>query len=248
MSLAAERQKLAPSALISLYVLDLSDPAIADIDPPGPSAPLTGDDRYFRFTANKNEFGNDVIWQGKTYFAYPIMVEGFGMSSQGSPPRPTIRAANIDGVLSVLCKERHDIVGGKLIRKRTFAKFLDAANFAAGNADADPDQYLPDDVFFIERKSQENNLFVEWELRWPFDLQGVMLPRRQIIQNTCLWKYKGAECGWTPSAGHYYDMNDAATDAAGDTCAKRLKSCQVRFGMKAALPYGGFPGAGLTRR
>jgi lambda family phage minor tail protein L len=236
--IAAERQKLSPSALVSLYVLDLTDIA----------PDLSGEDRYFRFTAQKNELGNDVVWQTKTYVAYPIQVEGFGIAGQGSPPRPTIRAANISGLLSALCKERDDILGAKLIRKRTFEKFLDAANFADGNPNADPDQYLPDDVYFIERKSQENNLFVEWELRWPFDLQGVLLPRRQIIQNTCAWLYKGAECGWVPVVGKYFDAGDTATDAAGDQCGKRLASCQLRFGQKAALPYGGFPGAGFLRK
>ena len=31
-----------------------------------------------------------------------------------------------------------------------------------------------------------------------------------------------------------------------DVCGKRLNSCQLRFGA-ANLPYGGFPGANLTR-
>jgi lambda family phage minor tail protein L len=32
-----------------------------------------------------------------------------------------------------------------------------------------------------------------------------------------------------------------------DKCGKRLQSCQLRFGIKGALPFGGFPGANLTR-
>ena len=32
-----------------------------------------------------------------------------------------------------------------------------------------------------------------------------------------------------------------------DKCGKRLQSCRLRFGLKGALPFGGFPGANLTR-
>jgi len=32
-----------------------------------------------------------------------------------------------------------------------------------------------------------------------------------------------------------------------DKCGKRLQSCQLRFGTKGSLPFGGFPGANLTR-
>lgn len=32
-----------------------------------------------------------------------------------------------------------------------------------------------------------------------------------------------------------------------DQCGKRLQSCRLRFGVKGALPFGGFPGANLTR-
>lgn len=32
-----------------------------------------------------------------------------------------------------------------------------------------------------------------------------------------------------------------------DRCGKRLQSCRLRFGLKGALPFGGFPGANLSR-
>ena len=72
---------------------------------------------------------------------------------------------------------------------------------------------------------------------------GIKLPAREIIQNTCLWKYKGGECGYTGT--NYFDTNDQTTTAAKDICGKRLNSCEIRFGSTATLPYGGFPGVGL---
>jgi lambda family phage minor tail protein L len=135
-----------------------------------------------------------------------------------------------------------------LSRLRTFARFLDAVNFAAGNAEADPTQELPRDVFIVERKSEENSVYIEWELRWPFDLQGVMLPGRVVAQGICVWQYQSAECSWVPHPGRYFDAADSPCSAGQDDCSHSLNGCKLRFGAKAVLPYGGFPGAGRVRQ
>jgi len=238
MSVVGEIQKLNPSALVELFMLDISP--IAPALPPA--------QQVLRFAAMANELGGAVLWQGHSFRPFPIEARGFDLSAQGSPPRPTLRAANIGGALTALCLAHQDFVQAKLTRIRTFARFLDAANFADGNADADPTQELPQDVYRVERKAQETQAYVEWELRWPFDLQGVMLPRRVIVQGLCTWLYQSAECSWVASAGQYYDAADRPCAADDDACSKRLSGCQVRFGKKAVLPFGGFPGAGMVRQ
>jgi len=226
MTIAAEIQSLSPTALIELFVLDLSSVA-------------GGSPLYFH--AGTNKLQQPVVWQGVTYMPLPIESEGFEITTKGSLPRPKLRAANINGMFSAELRTYDDLVGCKVIRKRTFTRYLDSVNFPEGNPDADPNQSLIDDVWFVERKLSENRYVVEWELASAFDLQGVMLPYRQIIQNACVWKYRGPECGWT---GGYYTTNDVATtDKSQDSCAKRLSSCRCRYGSNATLPYGGFPGA-----
>lgn len=84
----------------------------------------------------------------------------------------------------------------------TLARFLDAANFKDGNPTADPNQHFPDEMWFVEQKTLETHEVVEFELSSVFDLMGVQLPYRQIIKNTCPWKYRGPECGYT---GPYFD-------------------------------------------
>ena len=108
---------------------------------------------------------------------------------------------------------------------------------------SDPTAFMEDDIFFIDRKLMEGKLFIEFELAPAWDVEGIKLPAREIIQNTCLWKYKGGECGYTGT--NYFDTNDQTTTAAKDICGKRLNSCEIRFGSTATLPYGGFPGVGL---
>lgn len=109
------------------------------------------------------------------------------------------------------------------------------------NPTADPNQYLPDDLWFVERKLSENRQMIEFELSSAFDLMGQKLPNRQIIQNSCPWKYRGTECGW---AGTNFDINNAPSTLANDVCAKTLTACRTRFAdASQPIRFGGFPGA-----
>jgi lambda family phage minor tail protein L len=232
MTSRADVQRLEPGAVIELYELDTTVIGGADV---------------LRFTPHgPNELGNDIVWAGNTYVRYPIEASGFERSGQGRLPRPTIRAANVSGVLGAMALSLAGLVGAKLTRTRTFVRYLDAANFAGGNPQADPNQYLDREIWFVDRKANENAVFIEWELAAAFDVAGVMLPRRQIVQNVCTWRYRSAECGYT--GGPVADINDQPTsDSARDQCGKRLRSCKLRFGEHAVLPFGAFPGAGLVR-
>jgi lambda family phage minor tail protein L len=114
------------------------------------------------------------------------------------------------------------------------------------NVTADPNQHYPDDVWFIDQKMSETRYVIEWELASAFDLIGVMLPSRQVHQNSCPWRYAGAECGYNPNAGGAKLFNAVDVQVytlAADVCGKRLTSCEARFGTTTTLPYGGFPGA-----
>lgn len=225
-----EIQSLEPTAVIELFELDFGDSKTNNLF----------------FHAGTNELRQDVIWQGQKYMALPIEASGFDISAKGELPRPKLAIANIQGLFSALIRQYDDLIGLKLIRRRTFARYLDAVNFPNGNPSADPNQHFPDDLWYIDKKDQENRLMIQWELASAFDLQGVQLPRRQIIQNYCQWKYRGGECGYD---GPYYDIDDKpCISESDDVCAKKLSSCKARFydlaGTKTVvLPFGGFPGA-----
>ncbi len=227
----AEIQKLAPSAVIELFVLELS---------------LFGQGMIF-FHAGTNALQQRLVWQGKAYDAFPIQVEGFEFNGNGQIPRPKLKVANVTGAITALVLTYQDLVGAKITRKRTLAKYLDAVNFPGGvNPTADPSAEFADDIYYIDRKSRETRDVIEFELAASFDLEGVNLPRRQIVQNVCPWRYRSSECGYTGT--HYFDANDQrVTPSSQDICGKRLPSCQARFGQTSELPFGGFPAAGLFR-
>lgn len=116
---------------------------------------------------------------------------------------------------------------------------------------ADPNEHFVDEIWFIDRKvAHVPGRYVEFELATAMDLNGEVLPGRQIMANVCTWLlrggYRGPYCGYTGAA--YFDINDNPVDDPGkDVCAGLLRSCKRRFGENNALPYGGFPAAGLIR-
>ncbi|MGZ3743534.1 MAG: phage minor tail protein L [Pseudobdellovibrionaceae bacterium] len=224
-----EIQKLEPDAIIELFVLD---------------ATIHGLGIYY-FHAGTNALTQNVIWQGQTYVRFPIDAVGFQLSGNGPAPRPKLAVSNFMSGITVLLISYDDLIYSKVTRKRTLKKYLDAANFSGGvNPDADSTVYFPDDVYFVDRKVNESRVAVEFELVSAMDLSGLQIPKRQIIQNLCPWKYRGAECGYTGTS--YFKNDDIATlDSTLDSCGKRLTSCKARFGATSELPYGGFPGADL---
>ncbi len=222
----AELQILNPDAIIEMFVLD-------------------GGGETLYFHAGTNSIGQNIVWQGNEYMRFPISVTGFEFTGVGPIPRPKLVVSNFMSAISAILMVNDDLLGFQVTRKRTMKKYLDAVNFPEGNPSADPETHFPDDVYYIERKVIESADFVEFELCSSIDLQGVMLPRRQIIQNSCAWKYRSANCGYTGT--NCFTQNDEpTTDSSQDRCGKKLKSCKLRFGESSELPYGGFPGADLT--
>jgi lambda family phage minor tail protein L len=228
-----ELNKLQPSAVIELFELD-------------GTATSVGVDQVYRFHSGVNEdIDGNIVWNGDTYTRYPIEARGFTYEGNGQLPRPTISISNILSLITTLIIDHNDLVGATVTRIRTLKKYLDAANFSdETNADADPHAEFPREVYIVDRKVLENRDIVTFELAATFDVAGVKLPRRQIIQNICPWTYKGEGCGYTGT--NYFNIDDEEVASADDdVCGHRLTSCKLRFGQNAQLPYGGFPSAGL---
>lgn len=254
-SIGSEIQKLNPEALIELFELDTTNQPNGEV---------------FYFHAGTNQLGAAVRWNNRDYVPMPIEATGFEWKSSGTIPRPKIRVANVQGYMGRAVREMNDLIGARVTRIRTFAKYLDPENFPNGNPLADTTAEFARDVFFVNQKTTETKFQVEFELAAMLDVQGLKLPRRLIISNVCPWSYRGAECGYT--GGPVADTNDLPTsDASKDACGKRLSSCKLRYpevvnvtvpdfptyenGMgwlvsqpdNLGLPFGGFPGAALVR-
>lgn len=194
----------------------------------------------YHFCNQINELGQPIVWQGVTYQPYPITAEGFELKGDGASNRPNLTISNLYGLVTAVVEDYQGGVGAVVTRRQVYAQHLDAVNFSDGNSDADPNQELVS-RYVIERYSSLNNQTATFELAVPSETDGVMLPRRIIIANTCNWEYRGDGCGYT---GHAVadEFDQPTNDPAKDKCSKCLQGCRARFGRKAVLPFGGFVG------
>ncbi len=200
----AEIFSLNPSTIIELFEIDATDLLFdlgvisnADID-------SNTSNSIFRFHNNVKLINTSLYWQGNEYIAAPIQSEGFELTSSGPNATPKIRITTNEeniGLLSTLKSQIYqmgDLVGAKLTRIKTFAKYLDARNFLdlVTPEDFEPDTNveLSRSVFFIEQKTQENKFLMEYELSSVLDLEGLKLPSRLVVATKCQWAYRGEGC------------------------------------------------------
>ncbi|MEK6880441.1 MAG: phage minor tail protein L, partial [Nanoarchaeota archaeon] len=199
-----EAFSLQPAALISLFEIDIGSIAFAR----GTVSQTEINENInivFRFHNSVKLTTNSIFWQQKEFIAAPIQADGFELTAKGTLPTPKLSMTVSDeGIphLSIL-KDRifelgGDLVGAKVTRIRTFAKFLDAENYYDN---LPPQGFLPDpnaefarDVYFIDRKSAENKNLLEFELASILDVEGVKLPGRLVLSNTCPFIYRGEGC------------------------------------------------------
>lgn len=223
MSISADIQTLEPGSIVTLYIVD---------------GTASGADTFHFHPYGQGQ----IIFQGQAYDPWRVKASGFERSGN-SNPAPKIQFENVGGFIGALCEAYEDMIGTKITRKKTLAKYLD------GQPTADPNEEFPPEIWYVEQKTAENAEYVEFELSSGMSFEGVQLPRRQIIQNYCPWRYRGSECGYMgPPVADEYDI--ITTDASKDRCGKRLQSCLMRFVQydpNPELPFGGFAAAGLTR-
>ena len=193
----SELQKRNPSNIVELFQLQL-DTTIHGVNT-----------TYYFHNGSGEDQNNMIIFNGIQYTRMPIEAAGFDYNGK-QLPRPTIRISNILGTFTTLLATLpQGLEGAKVTRIRTLERYIDHSNFETGyiltedsTVDAivqedgdvikeesvdnphgtpDPTATFPNEVFFIDRKSSENRNMVQFELAASFDLDGVRLPKRQVL-------------------------------------------------------------------
>ena len=191
----SELQKIAPSNIIELFELELI-------------TAIHGSNTKYYFHNGVNTNGNNsIIFDNIQYEKMPIEATGFEFKSK-TLPRPRLRISNIFGTFTtIILTLPQGLEGAKVTRRRTLRRFIDDANFSGGDilletgffilqeddsvidlesganpfGSPDPTATFPDEIYFIDRKVSENRSLVEFELAASFDLDGVRLPKRQVL-------------------------------------------------------------------
>jgi lambda family phage minor tail protein L len=164
---------------------------------------------------------NQIIWQGKRYVPFPILIEGFEMMARGTLPKPKLTFASQNQIeaydnfftqIKNTIRSIGDIIGLEIIRKRTYLKYLDAVNFKSyggiindDNFTIDPDPYaqLNPDIFYVDRKLKENKNVLQYELSSILDLENIRLPLRTLYSEACSFDYRGEGCGYSETFNPY---------------------------------------------
>ena len=223
-------QSFAPGKLVELFIVDLTR--------------IGGGLTYWTNTSSEDQAV--ITYDGNAYIPRAIKASGFEKNTQGSIPQPTLETFADPGLRAAMIQYK-DFIGGKLTRIKTFSRFLD------GEADADPDQIFPKEVWIIEQKMEANKATVKWRLSSVLDQAGVMLPKRIFLKETCILKYREylegefvyvtQVNGGCPYSGEsYYDLNGNVTTIDKDECGHALSECKRRLGDNATLPFLAFPG------
>ena len=190
----SELQKLNPSARIELFVMELVEGLHYATGNPS-NVPT-----IYRFHSGTNMNTNaNIIWQGNTYQRFPITFEGAEFTGKGQVPRPVLTVANLGGisrsgsVITVtdlmiivnLTTPHNDLADTKITRITTLASELDAANFPGNNNPfgTPSSNELPQEIFFIDRKTTESRDIVQFELVGALDQANKKLPARQVTRN-----------------------------------------------------------------
>lgn len=179
-----EAASLTPTALLNLFLLDLSQ---------------IGINQQYYFVDGTSSNYQSIVFGGQTYTPFPVIIDGAGYEGQGSINRPKLRVSNIGGFVSNLLLLDQDLVGASVTWTRVFARFIDAVNYPNGVSPYTPDPagaYAPE-VYFVNRKIEENQQQVSFELSTSFELDGRRLPSRTCLANFCSWSYRGPGCNYT---------------------------------------------------
>jgi len=236
LKIVAANQKLEETDIVELYTLDGSK---------------FGDPSNIFYFCNTTDAGGIVTFDAIEYAAVPVETDGWQVTGQGSLPQPKIRISNLGGIFSGLSRDYNDLKGWTVIRKRTYARFLD------GHVDADPLAFFyPVDVYVVDKKTAQNKIQIEFELAAAMDQQGRYIPGRIALRDYCTHDYRfwtgtdfsyvDVTCPYTDAV--YFDANgNEITDPSKDVCSKRFQSgCRRRFGGDP-LPFQGFPGLAKIR-
>jgi lambda family phage minor tail protein L len=119
----------------------------------------------------------------RTYTAIPLQAKGFKSDPSSTSARPTITFANVSDIFKSSITDYENLLGATLTRRTTLEKYLNS----------NPAVEFPRQVYIFDRISTLTKTTVSFECSTPFDLQGIILPKRQVLANGCPWIYQGAD-------------------------------------------------------
>ena len=173
----------------------------------------------------------DLIFDGNTYIALPIMMDNIEKSATGAMNRPKLTIANVESIIKTGSDfktqmedgtwdatidgealpatefEIDDLVGQRITRRVTLEKYTGSGVTA---------YEFDKEVFIIDRIAAKTAILIELELSAPVDLAGIRLPRRQVIGKYCPWLYQGHHTKSKTSSACFWKTKNQIEDENGN--------------------------------
>ena len=99
---------LQPTAVLEFFQLELKDPN-------------TQKEEKFFFHGG-SLFSDTILWQQNQYFPIAVEAEGFEVLGDRRLPRPKLRVANTDFMITALLQKYNDFINAKIIRKKVLPR------------------------------------------------------------------------------------------------------------------------------
>jgi len=203
-------------------------------------------DKYLFCDSVNAKFDPFIIFDGKKYnfLACKYFDKGGTSTSDRTGEFSLLNMRNKDVNVGQTVEENGNFLGWRLEVRTIDHKFLDLENFE------DIEEITPDNsqgyisTWIVKKRSNLNSRQID------FDLGGALGDLAsscgtKISTDHCPYMYRDAMCGY--AGGAVADKLDNPTnDLSKDFCAKRIKSCTMRF-PNQPLPGLFFPAASTAR-
>ena len=117
------------------------------------------------------------------------------MRSVGSGNRPRLTVSNLFGLVTGLSARYGQLAGAEVVRRLTYARFLDAVNFTNGNPSADSTQEAVE-RYTVEQLASLTAETAVLELAAPSESDGAAVPSRVMLAESRrrLWLHGARGC------------------------------------------------------
>ncbi len=184
-----------------------------------------------------------IVFNGNTYYPFPIEATGFEISSDKAP-RPKLSISAIEPIMMASINEYRGLQNCPVLRMRVRREELDDLNPAITT------EFINYDVFYINKMTAQNKQYIQFELITKVELASKQpFPRRTMVSycnhqyrrfdettTTFIYPDKNA-CPYT--GANYFDEFNQSCAMKDDSCSKTLGGCSARYATD--LPFQGFP-------
>ncbi|WP_340543312.1 phage minor tail protein L [Escherichia coli] len=142
-----------------------------------------------------------MTWQGRQYQAYPIEGSGFEMNGKGSSARPSLTVSNLFGLVTGMAEDLAEPGGCHGGPPPGVCAFSGCGETCGRQSGGRPRRQELTDRWVVEQMSELTAMTASFVSgHTDGGRTERCFPGRIMLANTCMWDYRGDECGYNGPA------------------------------------------------